>query len=104
MQAYYRAAAEDSSEEVLHIPHFPKNFNTLLDNLFNAYGYVPSLERFFMFYPNYLEKHILAESRLLESDKIDQKIVYFLAFAAAAEKGSAYMMTRYLKKYFKSGG
>jgi hypothetical protein len=31
-----------------------------MDKLFNAYGYVPHLERLLMFYPNYLEKHLLA--------------------------------------------
>jgi hypothetical protein len=89
---------------VLDIPPLPKNFNVLLDGLFNANGFVPNLERFLMFYPNYLEKHLMAEAQLLESDKIDQKITYFLALTAAAEKGSVYMMVRYLKRYFKSGG
>lgn len=57
-----------------------------------------------LFFPEYLEKHILAERLLLEGDKIDQKVAYFLALAAAAEKGSTYMMARYLKRYLKSGG
>jgi hypothetical protein len=60
MQAFYHAAGDDNSSELLHIPHLPKNFISIMDKLFNAYGYVPHLERLLMFYPNYLEKHLLA--------------------------------------------
>jgi hypothetical protein len=35
---------------------------------------------------------------------MDAKITNFLALVAAAEMGSVYMMARYLKRYFKSGG
>lgn len=75
-----------------------------LDNVFNAYGYIPNLERFLLRFPTYLEKHLLAETDLLEGERLDQKITYFIAFVTAAEKGSVYMMARYLKKYFRSGG
>lgn len=57
-----------------------------------------------MFYPAYLEQHLAVEKALLDSDKIDVKITYFLALSAAAEKGCVYMMARYLKRFFKSGG
>jgi len=60
MHAFYHGATEDSSKELLHIPHIPKNFIPMMDKLFNAYGYIPHLERLLMFYPNYLEKHLLA--------------------------------------------
>jgi len=75
-----------------------------LDNVFNAYGYIPNLERFLLRFPTCLEKHLLAEADLLEGERLDQKVAYFIAFVTAAEKGSVYMMARYLKKYFKSGG
>ncbi len=42
--------------------------------------------------------------RLLEGDRLDHKIAFFIAFAAAAEKGSAYMMARYLRGFFRAGG
>ena len=64
----------------------PKNLNSLLDQLFQKYGYVPNLERFLLQYPLYLEKHLIVQQSLFDSGKIDPKVAYFLAICAAAEK------------------
>jgi hypothetical protein len=47
---------------------------------------------------------MMVENQIFESDKIDSKIAYFLAFIAAAELGSVYIMARMLKRFLKEGG
>lgn len=44
------------------------------------------------------------EADLFESGKVDPKSAYYVALSAAAEMGSVYMMARFLKLYYKSGG
>lgn len=65
---------------------------------------MPHLERFLLFYPSYLEKHFLLEKELFSGDKLDSKVAYFLAFAAAAEMGSLYIMVRYYHRFKAAGG
>lgn len=65
---------------------------------------MPNLERFLLYYPSYLEKHLQVEKELFASSKIDSHIAYFLALAAAAEMGSAYVMARMVRKFLRAGG
>jgi hypothetical protein len=97
-------AGKEGNFNHLHIPPIPKNFNDLLNKVFEKYGYIPNYERFLLFFPTYLETHMMVEKQLFESDKIDSKIAYFLGIVAAAELGSVYIMARMLKRFLKEGG
>ena len=88
----------------LYIPPVPKNLNEILNTVFTKYGYIPNYERFLLFFPTYLEKHLMVEDQLFESDKINRLVAYFLAILAAAELGSVYVMARMLKRFLKEGG
>ena len=103
-QKIFKNQTQESPENTLETSISRSTLLNTLDNVFNAFGYVPNLERFLIRFPTYLEKHLLTESELLEGEKLDLKVAYFIAFVTAAEKGSVYMMARYLKKYFRSGG
>jgi hypothetical protein len=97
------------TEPTLRVPDpciepFPKNLSSILDALFERYGYVPNLERLLLFYPAYLEKHRVVEADLFESGKVESKSAYFVALCAAAEMGSVYMMARYIRHYLRTGG
>jgi hypothetical protein len=104
-----RMLGHGKKEQTLTIPDpvilpVPLTLTKRLDAIFNAYGYIPNLERFLLYYPTYLEKHLIVEADLFESGKVEPQSAYFVALTAAAEIGSVYMMNRFLKQFLKYGG
>jgi hypothetical protein len=96
--------AQQSEYPRLHIGPVPKSLGSILDGIFQAHGCIPNLERFLLFYPSYLEKHILLQRKLFEGDKIDRELAFFLAFCGAAEMSCVYMMVRYYNHFKAAGG
>ena len=72
----------------------PQQILSALDSVYHEFNYVPNLERFLLFYPDYLDRFSKYRHSLFHPQTVDTRAAYFLVIMVALEFGCVYMLSR----------